>query len=71
MPSANVVLKSKYASADEPSIEYTLSGSQRSVVYLSDQLDDWVAATRQWYSRVFSTVFMIPLVFGALRMSEF
>jgi len=67
-PSANVVLKSKFASLEEPSIEYTLSGPQRSVVYLSDQLDDWVAATSQWYSRMFSPVFMIPVVFGAFLL---
>jgi len=38
-PSANVVLKAN-AKESEPSVEYTLSGPQRSVVYLSDQLDD-------------------------------
>jgi hypothetical protein len=66
--SANVVLKGKYASAEEPSVEYTLSGPQRSVVYLSDQLDDWVAATRQWYSRAFLPGFAIPLVFVAFLL---
>jgi hypothetical protein len=70
-PSANIVLKSKFASLEEPSIEYTLSGPQRSVVYLSDQLDDWVAATGQWYSRLFSPVFLIPLVFGALFLPPY
>jgi hypothetical protein len=48
--SANVVLKSKFVSG-EPPIEYTLTGPQKSVIYLADQLDDWVMATRQWYSR--------------------
>lgn len=33
-----------------PSLEYTLSGPQYRVVYLGAQLDDWVAAIRQWYS---------------------
>jgi hypothetical protein len=37
--------------SESPSVEYTISGSQRNVVYLGAQLDDWVAATRQWYSQ--------------------
>ncbi len=57
IPSANVVLKSKCASGEEPSVEYTLTGPQRSVIYLADQLDDWVAATSQWYSRLLSLIF--------------
>ena len=39
---------------DSPSLEYTINGAQRDVVYFADQLDDWVAATRQWYSPFFS-----------------
>src|SRR6266704_3180292 len=35
---------------ESPTVEYTLGGSQRNVVYLAAQLDDWVAAIRQWYS---------------------
>lgn len=35
---------------ESPSLEYTLNGQQRNVVYLGAQLDDWVAAIRQWYS---------------------
>ncbi len=64
-PSVNVVLKSKFASGEEPSIEYTLTGPQRSVIYLADQLDNWVMGTRQWYSRAFSPPLAISLVFGA------
>lgn len=60
-PSANMVLKAK-AKEGEPSVEYTVSGPQRSVVYLSDQLDDWVAAIRQWYSRGFSPGAWIPIL---------
>ena len=33
-----------------PSVEYTINGSQRNVIYLADQLDDWIAALRQWFS---------------------
>jgi hypothetical protein len=35
-------------------LEYTINGTQRDVIYFADQLDDWVAATRQWYSPFFS-----------------
>src|SRR5258707_11603388 len=38
-----------------PSVEYTINGTQRDVIYFADQLDDWVSAVRQWYSPFFST----------------
>jgi hypothetical protein len=38
------------ADAESPSVEYTITGPQRTVVYLGAQLDDWIAATRRWYS---------------------
>jgi hypothetical protein len=63
--SANVVLKSKFASEQKLPIEYTLNGPQRSVIYLADQLDDWVAATSQWYSRLLSPTYMVPIGIGA------
>lgn len=34
-----------------PPVEYTINGTQRSVVYFSDQLDDWTAAIQEWYSK--------------------
>ena len=34
-----------------PSLEYTINGSQRNVIYVADQLDDWIAALRQWFPR--------------------
>ena len=37
-----------------PSLEYTIYGTQHDVIYFADQLDDWVAGTRQWYSPFFS-----------------
>lgn len=40
---------------DSPSLEYTVFGTQRDVIYFANQLDDWVAATRQWYSRFLSS----------------
>lgn len=54
---ANETVKSAYVNLkknDSPSLEYTINGPQRDVVYFADQLDDWVAATRQWYSPFFS-----------------
>jgi hypothetical protein len=50
MKSAFVNLKEN----DSPSLEYTINGAQRDVIYFADQLDDWVAAVRQWYSPFFS-----------------
>jgi hypothetical protein len=57
---------------DQPSLEYTINGTQRDVVYFADQLDDWVAAIRQWYSPLFSgtpdfpsVVAMIIILAGA------
>jgi hypothetical protein len=49
--SAYVVLKR----TDSPSVEYTINGSQRDVIYFADQLDDWVGAIREWYSPFFSS----------------
>src|ERR1700730_16692031 len=31
-------------------LEYTINGTQRDVIYLADQLYDWVAAVSQWYT---------------------
>jgi hypothetical protein len=50
---ANEAVKSAYVNLkkdDYPSLEYTINGAQRDVIYFADQLDDWVAAMRQWYS---------------------
>jgi hypothetical protein len=49
-PSTAYVTLRKSNPAESPSVEYTLSGTQRNVVYLGAQLDDWVAAIRQWHS---------------------
>jgi hypothetical protein len=52
-PVANQTIKSAYVNLkkdDFPSVEYTINGEQRDVIYFADQLDDWVAAVRQWYS---------------------
>jgi hypothetical protein len=34
----------------DPTVEYTINGPQRNVVYLTYKLDQWVSTTRQWYS---------------------
>ncbi len=55
---ADETLKSAYVNLKKngsPSLEYTINGAQRDVIYFADQLDDWVAATRQWYSPFFSS----------------
>jgi hypothetical protein len=54
---ADEAVKSAYVNLkknDSPSLEYTINGAQRDVIYFADQLDDWVAAVRQWYSPFFS-----------------
>src|SRR6266568_6292387 len=55
---ADETVKSAYVNLkknDSPSLEYTINGAQRDVIYFADKLDDWVAATRQWYSPFFSS----------------
>jgi hypothetical protein len=39
----------------EPSVEYTLTGRQRDVIYFADKLDDWLASCTQWYSRFYTS----------------
>ena len=56
---------------ESPTVEYTLSGPQRNVVYLAAQLDDWVAAIRQWYSfgrssQAAGAILAITVLFGPL-----
>ena len=58
--SAFVVLKDKPASTSysplgdhtpaTPSVEYTINGTQKDVVYVGEKLDEWVSGVRQWYS---------------------
>jgi hypothetical protein len=56
--SAYVNLKAK----DSPSVEYTINGTQRDVVYFADQLDDCVCARIRRVKRDFATV--SPFNFG-------
>jgi len=50
---ANVVLRNN----PSPHVEYTVNGPQQRVAYFGNQLDQWVATIRKWYSPIFiSTV---------------
>ena len=53
--SGYVILRAVPSSS--PSIEYTINGSQRNVIYFADQLDDWIAALRQWFSPFLMSTF--------------
>jgi hypothetical protein len=49
--SASVILKK----VGSPSLEYTIYGNRVEVAYFASQLDNWVAAVRQWYSPFLSS----------------
>jgi len=45
-----------------PSLEYTINGPQRDVIYFADKLDDWSATVRQWYSPFISWASPVPFL---------
>ena len=49
-----------------PAIEYTVTGPQRDVIYFAAKLDELVAASRQWYSSLFSSNFGVILALVAI-----
>jgi hypothetical protein len=49
----------------EPSVEYTINGPQRNVIYFADKLDDWIASSKQWYSVFYSSRLVLLPVIGA------
>ena len=53
----------------EPSIEYTINGPQRNVIYFSDKLDDWIQSCRQWYSGLFSSSGQLIKVIGGIALA--
>jgi hypothetical protein len=55
----------------EPSVEYTMSGVQRDVVYFSDKLDDWIASCTQWYSLFYTSSLGILLALGLIALPIF
>jgi len=55
----------------EPSVEYTLRGVQRDVVYFADKLDDWIASCTQWYSPLYASNLGLLLVVGLFALPIF
>lgn len=74
--SAYVVLKDRPAqssftvlgenTASVPSVEYTINGSQKNVIFIGDKLDEWTVGIRQWYSFFDHGVPQLLLVAGIL-----
>src|SRR5258708_3867810 len=74
-PSTAYVTLRKSNAAESPSVEYTITGPQRHVIYLGARLDDWIAATRQWYSpgrssEAVGAVLAIVAIFGPLLLGD-
>jgi hypothetical protein len=72
--SASVIVKT----SSEPYVEYTISGTQQKIAYFGEQLDDWIATIKQWYSWFldgagsaifYITTFVFPL-FLASRLPD-
>lgn len=55
----------------EPSVEYTMTGVQRDVVYFADKLDDWIASCAQWYSLFYTSSLGILLAIGVIALPIF
>jgi hypothetical protein len=52
----------------EPSVEYTLKGIQRDVVYFADKLDDWIASCTRRYSLFYDSNFGVLLAVGLFAL---
>jgi hypothetical protein len=50
----------------EPSVEYTVTGTQSDVFNLADSLDNWIASCTQWYSPAYASNLGVLLAFGFL-----
>jgi hypothetical protein len=55
----------------EPSVEHTMTGVQRDVVYFSDKLDDWIASCTQWYSLFYTSSLGLLLALGVIALPVF
>jgi hypothetical protein len=55
----------------EPSVEYTLTGVQRDVIYFADKLDDWIASCTQWYSPCYASNLGLLVVLGIVALPIF
>lgn len=49
------------SSGPSPSVEYTITGTQKNVIYLGDKFDEWTAGIRQWYSAFYRGVLSFAL----------
>jgi hypothetical protein len=50
-------------SGPSPSVEYTIRGTQKNVIYLGDKLDEWTAGIREWYSAFYRGALALVLFF--------
>jgi len=71
--SAYVVLKERITqssggNSQSPTIEYTINGTQKDVIYFGDKLDEWTLSVRQWYS-AFYHGFLAVLLFLAVVLA--
>jgi hypothetical protein len=57
--------------APEPSVEYTLTGMQRDVIYFSEKLDVWIASCTQWYSTFYTSNLGLLLAVGVITLPVF
>jgi hypothetical protein len=57
--------------APEPSVEYTVTGVQRDVIYFSEKLDDWIASCTQWYSRFYTSNLGLLLAVAVIVLPVF
>jgi hypothetical protein len=65
-PQPGGVLASR--SSSSPSVEYTVTGTQRNVIYLGDELDEWTAGIRQWYSAFYHGVLSFALFIAIIAV---
>jgi len=47
--------------SSSPSVEYTITGTHKNVIYLGDKLDEWTNGIRQWYSALYRGVLSFAL----------
>jgi hypothetical protein len=47
-------------------VEYTITGTQKNVIYLGDKLDEWTAGIREWYSAFYRGVLALALFFAVV-----
>jgi hypothetical protein len=55
----------RFSDSSTSSVSYSVSGDQRDVFFLSSELDDAIARTRMWYSRI-AHADVVQLLIGLL-----